>query len=78
MGAIFEEVGVASSVLFLWKTATIILMAVEVVKAIGLVMLMIWHFFIWHLGISTYQFLVEKEKLDEMKDKLKKGDITQS
>ena len=56
---------------------TILLMAVETVKVIGLSMLIVWHIYIWNLGVSTYQYLVEQEEMDIAKEKLKKGEITQ-
>ena len=77
MSFVFEEAGGKSSVLFVWKTVTILLMAVETVKVIGLSMLLVWHIYIWNLGVSTYQYLVEQEEMDIAKEKLKKGEITQ-
>ena len=60
MVPIFEKAGAKISALFLWKTVTIVLMVVEILKIICVVMLIVWHIFIWYLGISTYQFIVEK------------------
>ena len=77
MLSIFEEAGAKTSVLILWKTVTIVLMVVEILKIIGVAMLIVWHIVIWHLGISTYQFIVEKQKMDSNKRELKKGEITQ-
>ena len=73
----FKEGDTEKFVIISWQISTIILMAIELLKIICLVMLIVWHIFIQRLGISTYQFLVEKEQLDICKGKLKRGEITQ-
>ena len=60
MVPIFEDAGAKTSALYLWKTVTIVLMVVEILKILCVGMLIVWHIFIWYLGISTYQFIVEK------------------
>ena len=48
-------------IVILWQTVNVIAIVVEFLKTIALVMLIIWHIFIMRLGVSTYQFIIEKE-----------------
>ena len=41
-----EEDDIASSMLLSWKMATILLLTVEILKVIGLLVLIIWHIFL--------------------------------
>ena len=60
----------------LWKWSTIFLIIVEGITFVATLALIIWNIFMRQLGISTYQFLTEKETLSKNKEKLGKGEIT--
>ena len=45
-------------------------MAVEAVRIFGTLTLLLWHIYLVRIGITTYQFLVEKEELEKLKLKL--------
>ena len=43
---------------------------IEAVKGIATLALLSWHIYLMRTGITTYQFLVEKEELEKLKLKL--------
>ena len=48
----------------------------EGIAFVATLALIVWNIFIRQLGISTYQFITEKETLSKNKEKLGKGEIT--
>ena len=68
-----EESGNKTWVLVLWKWSTISLTTVESIALFATLALIVWNIFIRQLGISTYQFLTERETLSKNKEKLSKG-----
>ena len=48
---------------------------VESIKSLATLALLLWHAYLARIGITTYQFLVEKEQLQKQKIKLALGEI---
>lgn len=46
---------------------SIFVIFVESLKSIASLLLVCWHIYLKHIGITTYQFLVEKEEIEKLK-----------
>ena len=40
---------------------------IETIRTTAILLLVIWHIYLSRIGITTYQFLVEKEELEKLK-----------
>lgn len=56
---------------------SVILMVVEAIRIFASLMLLLWHIYLFRIGITTYQLLVEKEELEKLKLKLYSKELTQ-
>ena len=65
-----EEEGYASDLHALRVCLSVLLIMLEAVRIFAALALVLWHIYLHKIGITTYQFLVEKEELEKLKLKL--------
>jgi hypothetical protein len=57
---------------------SIFFIVIEAIKSLASLTLLLWHIYLATIGITTYQYLVEKEELEKIKEQLETFEINQS
>lgn len=71
-----ESVGHDSTVVDLKAGISFVIIVLEALKVIATTILICWHIYLQNIGITTYQYLVEKEELMKLEDQAKSFKIT--